>query len=227
MNSVPYTGKLDDLSEHPIKDVIDQVLKRDVQKTMDTATYDEFKKAAFRVVGTATDGFVLTTNGTATATNTVALSSTLLKNIVDDVMKEYDIPPYDGDDYIAAGRPSGLRQIKDDLETIEQHTSEGFQRIINGVKGRYYGVRFVEQTHIADKAWTNDTSDEVVFTGADNVAEVIVRPEEMRGKIPDDYGRGKGIAWYAELGFALARDSVNHTNVRHQDTRVVVWDSAE
>ena len=29
----------------------------------------------------------------------------------------------------------------------------------------------------------------------DTVAEAIAIPEEMRGKIPTDFGRSKGVAW--------------------------------
>ena len=30
---------------------------------------------------------------------------------------------------------------------------------------------------------------------SDTVAEAIAVPEEIRGKIPSDYGRSKGVAW--------------------------------
>lgn len=51
------------------------------------------------------------------------------------------------------------------------------------------------------------------------MAEAIVCPEEIRGKIPGDFGRDKGIAWYAEIGFGLVHtDSVN--------SRIIRWTSA-
>lgn len=40
-----------------------------------------------------------------------------------------------------------------------------------------------------------------------------------RLKIPSDYGRSKGIAWYALLGFGIV-----HTQA--SQSRVVKWDSA-
>ena len=49
-------------------------------------------------------------------------------------------------------------------------------------------------------------------------AEVFAIPEEIRGKIPTDYGRSRGIAWYAELAFGIA-----HTEV--PGARIVCWDS--
>ena len=49
-NSVPYTGKLDDLSEHPVKEVINKVLKNDAMKAFDIAAHAEFNKTPLRVV---------------------------------------------------------------------------------------------------------------------------------------------------------------------------------
>ena len=64
------------------------------------------------------------------------------------------------------------------------------------------GIRFFEQTAIASQAWTNGVSDEAFFFGADTVMEAIVIPPEIRGKIPGDFGRDKGVAWYSIEGFA-------------------------
>ena len=97
-NSVPYSGKLDDLSRHPLTEVINKVLKNDAKKDFDIEVYDQFDATPLRIVptaGTATDSVVLTTNGTATATNAIALGKEHVKNIVD-LMKERNIPWYGG-----------------------------------------------------------------------------------------------------------------------------------
>lgn len=91
--------------------------------------------------------------------------------------------------------------------------------IHNGEIGRYENVRFVEQTNIAKSAWSQAKSDWAFFFGEDTVAEGIVIPEEMRGKIPSDYGRSKGIAWYGLLGFGI-------TQTAAAQARIVKWDSA-
>jgi len=57
------------------------------------------------------------------------------------------------------------------------------------------------------------------FFGEDTVAEAIAIPEEVRGKLPGDYGRDRGIAWYALLGFGIC-----HTDA--SQARIVMWDSA-
>lgn len=220
-NSVPYTGKLDDLSEHPVKEVIDKVLKNDAKKAFDIGAHAQFNATPLRVVptaGTATDAVTLTTNGTATLTNNVALGKNHVKAIVD-LMKERNIPPYMADDYTSIGHPTTFRTLKNDLESVHQYVDAGFQMILNGEIGRYEGVRFVEQNNIAKGAFINAKSNWAFFFGDDTVAEAIAIPEEMRGKIPTDFGRSRGIAWMYIGGFGIV-----HTTAAQ--ARIVKWDSA-
>lgn len=236
-NSVPYTGKLNDLSFHPIKKIIHSALKDDAKKAMDIGAHAQFNVTPLRLVptgGTSTSAVTLTTNGTATLTNDVAFGLDHAKAIVD-LMKERDIPPYINDDYYALSHPTTYRPFKTALEGIYQYSDAGFQLIKNGEIGRYENMRYVEQTHIpkggaADSttfdpatrtsdAWNNAKSSWIFFLGDDTVAEGIACIEEMRAKIPTDFGRSKAIAWYALNGFALV-----HTNA--VQARILKWDSA-
>ena len=227
-NSVPWTGKLDDLSEQPVAEVIRKVLKTDAKKAFDNLASAEFNKAALRVAptsGTDTSAVTLTTNSVCTITNTIALGSKHVKSIVD-VMKERNIPAYSGDDYYCIAWPTTFRDFTDDLESIKQYVDQGFRMIMNGEIGRYDGVRFVEQTFkakgsigTAGTTWAQGKSDWVVFFGEDTVAEAVAVPEEIRGKIPGDYGRDRGIAWYYLGGFGIV-----HTQAAQ--SRIVIWDSA-
>ena len=220
-NSVPYTGKLDDLSEHPVREIVQKVLKNDAKKALDQAAYDQFNTTPLRVIptsGTDTAAVTLYTNGTITGTNNVAMGKAHIKNIVD-LMKERNIPPYEGDDYFAIAHPTTLRNFKNDLESMKVYVQEGFQMIMNGEIGRYESTRFIEQTNIAKQTFVNSKSNWAYFFGADTVAEGIAIPEEMRGMIPQDYGRSRGIAWYYLGGFGLV-----HTAAAQ--ARVIKWDSA-
>jgi N4-gp56 family major capsid protein len=197
-NSVPYSSKLDDLSEQPVKEIISKVLKNDAKKAFDTAAEAQFRLTPLRVVptgGTSTSSVTLTTNGTAAAANNVALGKNHVKSIVD-IMKERNVPPYLQDDYISLAHPTTFRQVKNDLEQVHQYVDQGFQMILNGEIGRYESVRFVEQTNISKRGFASGASNWAYFFGADTVAEGIVIPEEMRGMIPGDYGRQRGVAWY-------------------------------
>lgn len=220
-NSVPYTGLLDDASEHPVRDIVHKVLKVDAKQTLDSAAHTQFNLSPLRVVptaGTSSTAVTLTTNGTATATNSIALNNNHVKAIVD-VMKERNIPAYQGGDYVALARPTALRTLKNNLESVKQYTDEGFRMILQGEVGRYEGVRFIEQTNIASAAWSVGASDKVFFFGDDTVVEAVGVPEEIRGKLPGDFGRDRGVAWYYLGGFGIV-----HTLA--SQARIVVWDSA-
>jgi N4-gp56 family major capsid protein len=235
-NSIPFTSKLDDLSEHPVKEIIHKVLKIDAAQVLDGLVADQIDTTPLRVVpagptagGTSTDTVVLTTNGTATTTNNVALGKDHIKAIVD-VMKERNIGSYENDDYFCLAWPTTFRTLKNNLESINQYVETGFQMIRNGETGRYEGVRFVEQTYrikggaatgmgTAAGAWSGGKSDWAIFFGSDTVAEAVAIPEEIRGKIPTDFGRSRGIAWYYLGGAGLIHSVAS-------EARVVMWDSA-
>lgn len=233
-NSVPYTGKLDDLSKHPVTEIIQKVLKIDAKETLDGAAWAQFNRAPINVAPTGGNSTtsVTVTNGNTAITNNIALNNNHVKAI-SDAMKEANVPPYTADDYYAVGWPTTFRAFKNALETLHQYTETGFGLVANGEIGRYESIRFIEQTAIAHGGavnasgytfrnpvpWTNGQSDWVYFFGADTVAEAIVIPEEIRGKIPSDYGRSRGIAWYYMGGFGLV-----HTDTAN--ARVYKWNSA-
>lgn len=220
-NSVPYNEKLDDLSEQPVKEVISKVLKNDAKKAFDAGAYAQFNATPLVVYptgGTSTTAVTLTTTGTAGGTNAgTPLNKEHIKAIVD-IMKERNIPPYEADDYFSIAHPTTFRRLKNDLESVHQYVDKGFQMIINGEIGRYEGVRFVEQTNIAKAAWGGGVTNWAFFFGADTVAEGVVVPEEMRGKIPTDYGRSRGVAWYYLGGFGLVQTQA-------AQARIVKWGS--
>jgi N4-gp56 family major capsid protein len=238
-NSVPYTGFLDNLSKHPVQEIISKVLKNDTKKAIDGQAWYQFLSTPLKVVpsgsgsiGTSTISVTLTTNGTATLTNSVAFSNLHVKSIAD-AMKERNIPPYMGDEYFSISWPTTYRPMKNDLESVYQYRDAGFQMIYNGEIGKYEGMRFIEQSNIPHgnynsgnyvttssfTTWVNGLSDWIYFFGEDTVAEALVVPEEMRGKIPTDYGRAKGIAWYYLGGFAL-------TQTQALQARILQWSSA-
>ena len=252
-NAIPYSGKLDDLSEQPIREIINKTLKIDVAETFDIAAWTQFNTTPLKVSpagGTSTTTIdAISTNGVPSEINNVAFGHGHVEPI-STAMKERNIPAYENGDYIAIGRPSTFVQLKSDLESIQNYTETGLAQIKNGEIGRYRGVRFLEQTHIPQggavsawsngvgtlsasgvnfnpqtgtaSPWTNAKSDWIFFMGADTVAEGIAIPEEIRGKIPDDYGRGRGIAWYALEGFGISHPYSENNGF---DCRLVKWDS--
>ena len=234
---MPFTGKLTALAKHQVAAIIDKTLKDDARKYFDIEAFLQFKSTALRVEpsgGTSTTAINLDTNGTASVTNNVALGTGHVKAIVD-TMKERNVPPYTADDYACISRPTTFRNFKNSLETIHQYTETGLAMVFNGEIGRYESTRFVEQTFIpaggaanatsydpwgnVAQAWTNGLSSWAFFFGGDTCTEAVCIPEEIRAKLPGDYGRSRGIAWYYLGGFGIVHpDALN--------SRIVMWDSA-
>lgn len=196
-NSVPFSGKLDDLSKQPVKQIIHKALKNDANKAFEAAAYAQFKATPLTVnpdSGNSNTLIAIGTTGTGTEA-TVAMQKAHVKQTMD-AMKERNIPTYSDGNYRCIGKPTAFRTFKDELEAVHSYVPEGFRSILNGEVGRSYdGCRFFEQTVINTK--------ECFFFGEDTVIEAIVCPPEIRGKVPTDYGRDKGIAWYALEGFSL------------------------
>jgi len=237
-NSVPYTGRLNNMSRQPVQEIIHKVLKIDAKETLDGAAHAQFNLTPLKigpVGGNSATDVVFDDDGTLGITNNVAMRKAHIRSIVIG-MKERNIPAYANDDYYCIAWPSTYRVFKDDLEAISQYVETGFRHIMNGEIGRYESTRFVEQTHVAKGGaedsttwdfrtpdpWNNGASDWAFFMGSDTVAEAIVIPEEIRGRIPTDYGRSRGIAWYYLGGFGI----VHGPNGDALNLRIAKWDSA-
>ncbi len=235
--AVPYSGKLEALAKHDIVAVIKNVLGNNARKYFDAEVYTQFDACALRVTptsGTSLTALTLDTDGTASVTNNVELGKEHI-NLVGDLMRERNIPAYADTDYFCIARPTTLRPIKNDLEAIHVYTDAGMAKVYAGEKGRYDGFRFVEETFIpvggaedsvtfnpytnTGDAWNNAKSSWAFFFGADTVLECLIIPEEIRAKIPEDFGRSKALAWYYLGGYGLT-----HTDATNG--RIIKWDSA-
>ncbi len=230
-NSVPYSGMLDDMSLHPVKQIIHKALKNDSNKCMENLAHTQFD-ATFLVVGpgggaagnSATEIEVSVTGeaGLTATANDHSMTADHVKAIILE-MKERNIPAFDGSNYMCIARPKTYEQFRIDLEAKHIYVDMGFGMMHNGEIGRSYdGCRFFEQTTIANDDWDNAKSDQAYFFGEDTVMEGIIIPEEIRGKIPGDYGRSKGVAWYAINGFGIV-----HNTTGAVQNRIVKWGSRE
>ena len=145
-------------------------------------------------------------------------------------MAERSIPRYSGNEYVCIAHPSTLRGLKTDLQAVQQYVTAGYAKILKGEIGMYEEIRFVEQSNVPKYtefgATTSGAGDAnwAFFFGADTVAEGICVPEEVRGKIPGDYGRSKGVAWYYLGGFKIVH---NWSETNAANARIVKFDSVD
>lgn len=231
-NSIPYTGKLEALSEFNIQDPTMKVLRNDMAEVLDKETGLQFKRTQRKYVClTTTTGTLQSLAEATTATFASGESGTGLaksgpkafhfKEVIDE-LKKRNIPKYDGENYICIGSVNALRKLKDDSDWIDAAKYGDPERLFNGEVGRFYGCRFIEETNylvntLGSSSGTNKLGEAIVF-GAEAVIEGIAIPEEIRAKVPTDYGRSKGLAWYAILGYKKmwkAADSGQDEHIIH------------
>lgn len=228
-NSIPFTYKIEALSEFDIKEIVKNGLLDDAVKCVDGEVERQYNATPLRYVGTATAGFVLTTNGTATATNTSVLNSYHVRKMRLELEKR-NVPTWDGD-YVCIASLEAMEGLEGALETINSYTDTGYKKILNGEVGRLHGVRFVKDAFATRftydstartataKSWGTANSLEAYMFGKPTVAEAITIPEEIRMKIATDFGRSKGLAWYGLFGWKIMWSTA-------ADARIIKWDSA-
>lgn len=230
--SVPFTFKLEALSEFDWNQLVREALLDDCVKVIDGTIERKFNETKLRYVGTATAGGVLTTNGTAVTTNTSALNLYHLR-MMKKYLKTRNVPGYPGlgGDYVLIAGPEALAGLQDSLESVNKYVETGYKYILNGEIGRVEGIRIIEDNFgcsytysssartATAKSWGQAKSLDAYLFGTPTVREAVAVPEEIRVKIPTDYGRSKGIAWYGIFGWALEWDTEG-------DSRIIKWDSA-
>lgn len=218
-NSVPFTAKIDALGQFEVSPQIEQRLRDDMVKVMESAVGDQFADTEYIGVCVSTASFAITTNGTATATATADLTGANVRSAVDFLAKRH-VPKYDGRNYVCVLSISAKAGLYADTGTggwvdISKYTAPFSSQLFSGEVGEYYMTRFVEETgYLSNTIGDGSTHGQAVFFGADNVIEAMSIPEEIRLKNPLDYGRDQGMAWYALLGFQkvwdYSRDSEQH-----------------
>jgi N4-gp56 family major capsid protein len=215
--AIPYTGKLETLSEYAFEPIIMETLRMNMAESIDGLIASEFVQSA-KVKGIPTGAGAVTfeTNGFSTSggyTNaTVNVSTFHIQECVDALKQDYNCPPYDGSDYMAIGITKALRGIKDSTDFKDAAKYGDPQRLFDGEVGRWYGVRFIETTNTtALSPWcgTGDVCGEMVLFGADPVIEAVAIEPEIRVDLPTNFGRHKKIAWYAIMGWKQAWHEAN------------------
>jgi N4-gp56 family major capsid protein len=218
-NSVPFSGKLEELSQFQLEPVIEQKLRDDMVKVLESACGSQFVATDFVAVCTATNSVIFKTNGTASDSAAANLSAANTRSIVD-FMKKKLIPKYDGLNYICVASTAALSGMHSDTGTggwvdVSKYTANFAHNIFEGEVGNYYMTKFVEETgYLSNTIGSSSLYGQAVFFGSDAVYEAMSIPEEIRVKIPLDFGRDMGLAWYALLGFQLvwnyATDNEQH-----------------
>lgn len=228
-NSIPFTFKVETLSKFDIQSILKTSLVQDTAKCMDGLVERQFNACKLRYVGTATGAYVFTTNGTTTKNNNSILNSYHIRKMRLELEKR-NAPELPGGGYAMILSLEGIESLEGAMEGTNQYTEKGIERIYAGEVGRLHGVRFIKDSFASRYvysstnrtavaiSWTNAKSLVGYMFGAQTVREAIAVPEHIRSKVPTDYGRSKGLAWYGLNGFKIEWED-------EPNARIIKWDS--
>ena len=185
---MPWTGKLDSLGQFQVSPTVEQKLRDDAVKVLESACGAQYVATELTAVCTATNSVIFTTNGTATATAAADLTAANTISIVN-YMKKKLIPKYDGRNYICIASVQALAGMFSDSaaggwQDASKYSPEYAKNIFNGEVGTFFGVKFVEETgYLSSVIGSSTAHGAAVFFGGDAVYEAVAVPEEVRVKV--------------------------------------------
>jgi N4-gp56 family major capsid protein len=205
--SVPYTNLASQLSVFDLENPIQKALMDQMKRSLDYGAANAFKQSPIKAVPTGVSSLTITTNGTAGGQATSNLNFYHVEQIRDYMFNTLYAPGIDGgDDYIALVSTKAKRGVMSDpkFESWNKYTSP--EKKYNSEIGKLEGFRFIE---VQDNRALNGALGlggvlgEALFFADDAVAMAIAQDPELLAKVPTDYTRSKGIAWYGILNFGL------------------------
>ena len=210
-NSIGYTFKLNQLGQFSVSQQVEQKLRDDMVKVIESAAGDQFAATDYIAVLGTGSSVTFTTNGTATATASANGNAGNNREIVDYLRRNL-VPKYDGTNYVCVASINYLSGFHSDTGAggwvdISKYTDMNVSSVFAGEVGTYYMTRFVEENgYLSNVIGAGSNKGQAVYLGSDTVYEAVSVPEEIRVKTSVDYGRDLGLAWYALLGFKLVWD---------------------
>jgi N4-gp56 family major capsid protein len=210
-NAIPYTGKLEALAEFSAENITTKALRDDQMEVLDSDAAGQFQAAKVKYTATGSASAPtnsISTTGSAGATATRDVMGFDIKEMVNSLVSTFKAPPYDGEFFVAICPREVYTALTNDTDVKNDFRYGDPERYFVGEIGTYQRVRFVEENNVlATTVGTTSFRAEFVVFGDDPVAEGLALPAEIRAKIPDDYGRSKGLAWYGLLGFIIVWDT--------------------
>ena len=140
-----------------------------------------------------------------------------------EVLETNNTPKFNGDYYVCFIHPHQASALRTDSKWLSAHTYNKTEDIYNGEIGRWEDVIFVTTSHMNNGAAgaTNPGFDATLKTAAAHGGVALTRdlyksimfgdqalycadalPVELRDNGVEDFGRTRGLAWYAMWGCA-------------------------
>jgi len=215
--SVPYTSLSDDLSAFNMQNIVQRALRDQMKVVLDNAVFAAFKTGQIKAEATGVSSINFDTGGAATQQAVANLDMYHVEQIRDYMYTTLLIPPYEGDDYIGLVSTKAKRGVISDPAWEPWHRYTDPEAKYNSEIGRMENIRFIEINNtgaLSGSKGLNGVCGEAIFFGTDAVAMAVAEDPELRAKIPSDYGRSRGVAWYGILNFGVVWTTANAGEAR-------------
>lgn len=211
-NSIPWTGKIETLSEFNPSQPVQKVILNDQKKVLDEAVADQMKLSDLCYIPTSATTQVWDVDGTPSTLSVGQFNMFHLKELVDAASTGNFgagntgkiIPPMPDGNYGLILSVKAARGLFDDPEYQEFAKFSYPRKLFNGeVDEITYNCRILKNNNsgaLSETLGTNSLGQALLF-GDDAVIQGVALEEELRYKLAVKYGRDKGLAWYAVLGF--------------------------
>lgn len=211
-NSIPWTGKLETLSEFNPSQPVQKAILNDEKKVLDEAVATELKTTDIIYEPTSESTQAWNVDGVAGAVGSGQFNMFHLKEMVDAADTGIFgagntgsiIPTMPDGNYALVLSVSAARGLFDDPEYQEFAKFSYPRKLFAGeIDEITYHCRIIKNNNRDALSETAGAADigEALLLGDDSIVEGIALKEELRYKLAVKYGRDKGLAWYAVLGF--------------------------
>ena len=214
--AVPYTSLTKDLLYFDLESKVQKMLMRQMKIAFDRSAATVFKAGQLQGYVAGVSSFTLNTTGTSgTATGNPNLYH--IEQIRDNMFSTYYMEPFDGQNYVGLISTKVKRSLMQDPSWVDWKKYTDPEAKYNSEVGRLENIRMVEINDTSELSGSKGVNSvgEAVFFGMDVATMAIAVDPELRAKIPTDYGRSLGVAWYGIYGFIqIWSDSANAGQAR-------------
>jgi hypothetical protein len=212
-NSIPWTGKIETLAEFNPQMPVQKVILNDQKLVLDNAVATEMKLSDVTYIPSGPTSQTWDVDGTASTLSVGQFNYFHLKEMVDAAEtgvfgagnEGRIIPKFPDGKYVVVLSVTAKRGLFDDSEFQEAAKFSYPRKLLNGeiMSETVYGCRFVvtDNAEALDPSRGSNVLGEALLIGDDSIIEGVALKEELRYKLAVKYGRDKGLAWYAMLGF--------------------------
>lgn len=212
---VPLTEFEELLTDFDLSNYIQQMLRDQMQLTMDLMATTALKKTLFTYTPLVGGGSFQTNGGNGgVASANIAIADL---RMLHDQLRKNKAPYFRNGKYVGILSTRAARGIKNDPEYKDWSAAQGDGPLISGMlKPEVEGFELYETNNIysfLDTIGTSTVCGDAIFFGQDPGYTAIVQQPELRAGIPQELGTFREVGWYGVMDADITWDQPSLSRV--------------